>query len=531
MSASFRAQWRLFSSRERHPSRRLRAVKEESGEASAPEEAQRFLREVIAKHASQGLTAKQLLQQAVVLAVSTEEERRNSAAAPSACDSPPDLQRDVTKTSLSSYSDMTSLLKELRPNPELQVAPVRLLRGSWVLKRAEEARMQIAQAGDNSAAVRYVHRKYKLPRRQDLEQEPSESEAFLSVEEVLNLEMNNKGLDGHEQMAVVSVSHAWETREHPDPRCATLLQLADAITRAQTKPMNQMRKLPKEVAIFYDWVSLFQWPRTANEETAFRHALSTMQVWYSHAMTTSVLVTNPCGGRADTSTPPPRPYGERGWPTFERGVSMFNKRGRGRLYWPSLIDTGDADGLARREAPLPPEEMEALLEAKFFTNGKSDRSLVLELYKETGRVCIQEAVSLNYEGLDWDDAQLEMLCRWLPRCANAVRLVLANNHISDRGVAALLGAVSATPESTLPALKQLQLHGNIGITEAGNAALADGLRAGAFPGLKRLTVNDDESRVLSLACQERQIDFTQYDVVDAPWEGVAGVTGVRKLSV
>ena len=70
---------------------------------------------------------------------------------------------------------------------------------------------------------------------------------------------------------------------------------------------------------------------------------------------------------------------------------MFNKRGRGPLQWPSLIDTGSQRLLAcRMEAPLPLDQMERLLASKHFTNG-SDRTLVLKLYAETGRACIEEA--------------------------------------------------------------------------------------------------------------------------------------------
>ncbi len=35
-------------------------------------------------------------------------------------------------------------------------------------------------------------------------------------------------------MAVLAVSHSWESARHPDPDGRTLLQLADAIILAQT---------------------------------------------------------------------------------------------------------------------------------------------------------------------------------------------------------------------------------------------------------------------------------------------------------
>ena len=49
------------------------------------------------------------------------------------------------------------------------------------------------------------------------------------------LQRNEPGT-GINQLSIVSVSHAWETSVHPDPRGANLLLLVDAIKRAQTTP-------------------------------------------------------------------------------------------------------------------------------------------------------------------------------------------------------------------------------------------------------------------------------------------------------
>ena len=99
-----------------------------------------------------------------------------------------------------------------------------------------------------------------------------------------------------------------------------------------------------------------------------------------------------------------------------------------------------------------------------------------------------------------------VLCTWLPGCTNAVKLVLANNRISDEGIQAFALAISAP--GMLGKLKQLQLHGNAGITERSIEPLARALREGALPELRRLTVNTslvglDNTSPLVDACRAR----------------------------
>ena len=75
---------------------------------------------------------------------------------------------------------------------------------------------------------------------------------------------------------LISVSHAWETREHPDPcgdqlkRLVNLLSLYDAAYFS-------------EIWVFYDYVSLFQYERQTNAEyESFRRSMSHMHMCYAH---------------------------------------------------------------------------------------------------------------------------------------------------------------------------------------------------------------------------------------------------------
>lgn len=81
-----------------------------------------------------------------------------------------------------------------------------------------------------------------LPRRQELEElEPS---AFYTAEEVKNLPRGprNAGFP----MAVLAVSHSWESVGHPDPDGRTLVLLAHAITTAQTFQVGVGRTRPRQ---------------------------------------------------------------------------------------------------------------------------------------------------------------------------------------------------------------------------------------------------------------------------------------------
>ena len=145
---------------------------------------------------------------------------------------------------LPNFTDPQSIYDELRPRDGLKVPPVRLLRWSWVKERAA---MISACSTDKEREL------LAIPRRQELE--ATIPEAFYTAEEVEGLARNRDG----GQMAIVSVSHAWEHPKHPDPRAHTLEALAAAIIRAQTQPVQYIaawgsataKRLPSEMAIFF----------------------------------------------------------------------------------------------------------------------------------------------------------------------------------------------------------------------------------------------------------------------------------------
>eukprot|EP00435_Cladocopium_sp_Y103_P048907 s133_g14.t1 len=117
-----------------------------------------------------------------------------------------------------------------------------------------------------------------LPRRQEAEFREFEFDgkaesALVSHEEVQNWAA------GARAATICSVSHAWETREHPDPCRYQLELVADRAAWYEAA-------FETDVWIFYDYVSLFQYKRLLSmEERSFRAAMDNMHVMYSHECT------------------------------------------------------------------------------------------------------------------------------------------------------------------------------------------------------------------------------------------------------
>ena len=281
----------------------------------------------------------------------------NTYAAEAKAAAPDTKPADPWALTIEDYRDAESIYAQLVPRGGLEHAPVKLLKWGWMEKRADKLR---------SATTDEERRALALPRRQDLERD--EPDAFYSAEEVRQLETNNQQYNGFTQLSIVSVSHAWETSVHPDPRGANLLLLVDAIKRAQTTPEktargNEAKLLPSSLAVFFDFCSLFQRDPTlfeasetpeAKEEgeerdafiaalkakTAFyggeaydksrseaegrpfKAALDNMEVWYAHQGTTVVLLTETPEGSSAVA------YDRRGWQ--RRAASCDGPRRCGR---------------------------------------------------------------------------------------------------------------------------------------------------------------------------------------------------------
>jgi len=245
------------------------------------------------------------------------------------------------------------------------------------------------------------------------------------VEQLRNLPRGHARISS--PLPLVCISHTWHGREHPDPYGDNLLEFAKAVVEAR-----KVERFPKgDFAVFWDWMSLHQHPgfgkkRKGAEEVAFQRALSHMSLWYAHMKTLVYLLTaTPAAWPSNTL-----PYSSRGWPSFERMITMLLKHQSSKC-WATICDVGAfAEGGAQRtrlEPPKAPEDFAQMLSRLHFTNG-TDQAKVLMLYRETLNCALGQARSLRYTGLRWGDPEMAALAKVLPLCRNLVYLNLKGSH-------------------------------------------------------------------------------------------------------
>ncbi|CAE7689311.1 NLRC3, partial [Symbiodinium necroappetens] len=91
---------------------------------------------------------------------------------------------------------------------------------------------------------------------------------------------------GTRDAMICSVSHAWESREHPDPCAHQLKCLVDAVSLFDAAYFS-------DLWLFYDYVSLFQFKRESDaEEESFRRSMQDMHVLYAHECTRTFRIEN-----------------------------------------------------------------------------------------------------------------------------------------------------------------------------------------------------------------------------------------------
>ena len=271
------------------------------------------------------------------------------------------------------YNNEEEIFYWLRNPPGGGIKRVLLLKDEWILTLADKIEAAPTDAARAELAV---------PCRQLLEKR--DPTAYYEPEEVEALERSMMGAGGGNQraLAVLCVSYCWETPEHPDPFGRTLVKIAKAIRKLKTHYWADGMKF----AVFLDWTALPQkvngQERNAEDKAAFDDALSQMQVWYAHMLTTVLLLTGKQEGVSLS-------YQDRGWPTFERLVSMILTPNT-NVVWPMIVDVGAMpdgaeempdDGYCTRLVPMTVDRFAETIREKKFTNN-ADVELVIGLYKK-----------------------------------------------------------------------------------------------------------------------------------------------------
>eukprot|EP00434_Breviolum_minutum_P023838 symbB.v1.2.021031.t1/scaffold1798.1/size163522/10 len=207
--------------------------------------------------------------------------------------------------------------------------------------------------------------------------------------------------EGSKEAIIVSVSHAWEAREHPDP-CGYQLEWV-----AQHASLF-VAAFAADIWLFFDYVSLFQFKREKEaEEQSFRRSMGNMHAMYAHESTMTfrleTLTPDESWQKAvkdgsqvtifhfyDTSglvepvaldalTRNTNAYLDRGWCRAESSWSSV----RGDTAQNQRIDVGregvDTDLTGR--TPVAPHVFAADMHSAAFTH-RSDANAVIELQKK-----------------------------------------------------------------------------------------------------------------------------------------------------
>lgn len=234
---------------------------------------------------------------------------------------------------------------------------------------------------------------------------------------------------------IVAISHCWLTPDHPDPHGVQLRVLANLI---EAWNRWHQRSPESDPAIFIDWCSLYQEPRSAEQHVAFERGMRNVSLWYAHRETQVWLLTKVPEGV--------RPYTERGWPTMERAVSQlltpvdkvldmgFFERGKD---WPQAIQ----NCRAVLRPPRVPDGFAADLQAKVFTKGM-DQSLVEKQYRQTFQDIMGSSESLDFSCLQWGDVEAQCLAEAIPLCDRLEQLDLTENKMGDSGTCRIAYAIA-----------------------------------------------------------------------------------------
>jgi len=291
----------------------------------------------------------------------------------------------------------------------LDARDVALVRGSWLVQL------------QRSRGI--------LPRRQEL---PPEASCTLGMVK---------------SSPILAISYCWVSAKHPDPH-GEQLQILGGIIDQWIKGHEGSR----DIAVFIDWCSLFQEPRSVEEQASYERSLHHMNLWYAHQETSVWLLSKP--------PPSTQPYGERGWPTFERAISQMITPGC------KVLDLGLLDGRCKdwsrtvevckagQQPPTVPETFAMELQWKGFARG-SDRTFVAEKYRETFDDLMGSTRELKFRSLGWGNSQVSKLAEAIPRCSRLQVLDLRENHIGDEGAEKLAAVIWHCSD-----LRKLDVSGN-----------------------------------------------------------------------
>ena len=253
---------------------------------------------------------------------------------------------------------------------------------------------------------------------------------------------------GRKDAMIFSVSHAWETREHPDPCRFQLQQIVNCIGLYGAAYYAEMW-------VFYDYMSLFQFKRqSAAQEDSFKRSMGDMHVLYAHEFTRTLRIQSLTPedvwnrmlqsedgvpvfheGSRDVKALPLKdlkenktPYEERGWCMAE--IEWSSARSDTRLHQridPSEVSNTEESELKGRVTTHPAHFKEQMAKAAF--THRSDAESVLHLQEKIFYEKVTACEELRLSQLPPD--QILALAATLPQYSVLKVLRLLDFECSD----------------------------------------------------------------------------------------------------
>ena len=143
-----------------------------------------------------------------------------------------------------------------------------------------------------------------------------------------------------------------------------------------------------------------------------------------------------------------------------------------------------------RPVALIPNEYNALITKKTFTNGRDDQPLFIRLYQNAFQQRLGVLRNIRLNSLAWGDSHAEKLAKVIGTriFLNLHRIKLFANKLSGGGVCAIASSIST---STIPKLEVLLLGENP-MGDDGARSLAVMLANGRTPKLRHLDIRKSE---------------------------------------
>ena len=250
---------------------------------------------------------------------------------------------------------------------------------------------------------------------------------------------------------VVALSYCWCEATHPDPKNLVLEEVVHIL-----RFLHLSRHFGGEeggglqdrrLAVFWDWLSLYQSPRSPDQKSSFDKGLSMVNVLYAHTEVLVFLCT-----RAHRS----QGYLDSGWPYFEWSVSQFVKRSdliidvpTARRFIETTVNEPDENRtMARlhevcrpvtRRLAASPEFFNDALKAKKVTNG-SDKGVLEKKYRET----FTDVMDAQRTEVELRDVRMATTRRSAPQCSFSLILVANGTKLQQPDGLSRL-AVSPSP--------------------------------------------------------------------------------------